>query len=377
MTSFYFFDTLTGNLLDDFEVNSASWQDRVNEAETIDVTLKLDDRKNRGKNLRSLATEWKTSIAVEEHGRLYGGPILPHNYSRKDRTLKLKAVGIQGYFDQFPIMPAAGETAPLTLPGDGKPNPALDTHISGWSLGTIGKLLVQQAMSWPGANLPIVLPANVVGAHERNYDFIDMKTVGSALSDLSGVIGGPDMRFELRWKDKTHLQWVLTMGTVEKPRLESETIHYWDLAAEEPSAWDLDVDTDPMDMGDISLATGGRSSDVALVARARNRKLRDAGYPTLFRLDSTHANTSIQATLDGHAAENLRTSHIPAQFWSFTASATQAPLLNEYRVGDLCRLNVENDEYVPTGAHLRRIAALSGNHRGKEITVTLGPVYDG
>lgn len=376
MTSWFIFETLTGTQLQQFDPQSGSCSVRVNEAEEIEVTVPLTDPDLAALDWRSLASPWKASIAVEEHGRFYGGPILPHDFNSDSYELKLTARGIWTYFDHRFILPPAARTTPL-VNAAGLPNTSLDTNISGFDLGTIAKKLVQQACAWPGANLPIVYQADRSGFRSRKYSALDVKTVGSGLTDITNVNNGPDIRFQLRRRDSLHFEWLMETGTEAQPRLQSSTIPQWDLAADQSSGSGLDVTTDPSRMADVSWATGGRNTDRTFVSLRQNTRLRDAGYPLLETLDSTHSEVEVQSTLDDYASEALRTAYVPAQFWSFKARVEAAPFLSEYAPGDPCFIHIEDNPYLQDGTYTRRIAALSFDEQGEWITITLGEVYDG
>lgn len=375
MPTFHLFNLRDGLLLDEFEPVNGSWSVAVNDPEEVKVTIDLNDELEQRREWRNIAAASKTGVAVEHDGRWYGGQILPKSWDEDDQSLTITAKGIHSWLYDMFVAPPAAETAMLIDPSTKLANPALNTTFSGVDLGTIIKKLVQQACSWPGASLPIVYEPDRPGTATRTYEFLDFKTVGSAIDDISNVINGPDFRFELRRKDETHLHWVLVTGTEAQPRLQSATVHSWDSAAIEPSASGVSEDSDPSEMGDIAWVTGGRTEDTAMVARAVSTKLRDAGYLLRMKLDSSHSDVKLQPTLEGYAAEALRTGSQEILFRKFRARATLAPFLNEYHPGDLCQVNVEGSGYLPDGAPVRRIAKLAGDETGEFIEITLGEIY--
>jgi hypothetical protein len=376
MTSYYVFETLTGKILTEFEPEQASWSMRANEAETVSVTLDLSDPANRALDWRNLATPWKHCIAIEEHGRFLGGPILPHDWDEDDHRLKLSVRGIRVLLGRRTVLPARALTASLVTPA-GIPDTSLDTTISGVDLGTVGKRLIQQAMSWPGFELPIVFHEDRPGSITRSYAAVDLSKVDAALADLSDEENGPDIRLQLRRGDKRDLEWVYESGTAAEPRLQSPSVHTWELQADEAAGSGVSVTTDPTEMASISWATAGRSSDRVLVSRYFDRRLVDAGFPLMEAVDSSNSSVSEQTVLDGLAAERARTSLKPSEFWSFRVRLDASPFLIEYNVGDLVRVVVRNSDYVPVGEFTRRIAGLSGDEQGDWIKVTCGEVYDG
>lgn len=370
------FNLRDGLIVDDFEPVSASWSVGINEAEDIKVTIDLNDPREVGRNWRNIVDASKSGIAVEQNGRWYGGQILPKDWDEDDQSLTVTAKGILSWLGVMFVGPPAAETAVIINPTTKLANAALNTTYSGVDLGTIIKKLVQQACSWSGAGIPIMYQADRAGTATRTYEFLDFKTVASAITDISEVIGGPEFRFELRQTDETHLGWLLVTGTEAAPLLQSSTVHTWDSAALIPSATGVSESSDPSEMADISFATGGRTDDTAMVARAVSTKLRDAGFLLRMKLDSTHSDVKIQATLNGYAAEGLRTGSKEIKFRKFSAKADLAPFLNEYYPGDLCTVNVEGSGYLPAGAPVRRIAKISGDESGEFIEITLGEVYE-
>lgn len=373
---YHLFDILTGELGEEFEPVTGPWSVGINEAEDVSVTIDLNDDDEVRRGWRNIATPWKTGIAVEQNGRWYGGPIQPKDWDEDEQGLTITAKGILSYFGTLLVGPPAILTAPIIDPVTKLANTALDTTISGVDLGTIIKKLIQQACSLPGASLPIAYQADRAGTATRTYEFLDSKWVADAIIDISNVINGPEFRFELRQTDDTHLGWMLVTGTAAEPRLQSTTVHSWDSAAIEPSASGVSESSDPSEMADIVFATGGRTDDVALVARASSRTLRDAGFPLMMKLDSSHSGVTVQAILDGYAAEGLRTGSKEILFRKFRANADLEPFLNEYHPGDLSTVNVEGSGYLPDGAPTRRIAKISGDATGEFIDITLGEVYE-
>lgn len=376
MTSYFVFETLTGKILTEFEPEQASWSIRANEAETVSVTLDLSDPVNRALDWRNLATPWKHAIAIEEHGRYLGGPILPHDWDEDDHRLKLNVRGIRVLLGRRTILPVAALTTSLVKPG-GEPDTALDTTIRDVDLGTVGIRLIRQAMSWPGFALPIDFHPERAGGITRTYAAVDLTRVDAALSDLSDEENGPDIRLQLRRGSVRDFEWVYESGTAAEPRLQSPSVHTWELQADEAAGSGVSVTTDPTEMASISWATAGRSSDRVLVSRVYDTRLVDAGFPLMEAVDSSNSSVSEQTVLDGLAAERARTSLKPSEFWSFRVRLDASPFLSEYHVGDLVRVVVRNSDYVPVGEFTRRIAGLSGDEQGDWVKVTCGEVYDG
>lgn len=374
--TWHLFDVMTGLLIDEFEPVTGSWSVGINEPEDIQVKIDLNSDRERARDWRNLAVGMKTGIAVEQDGRWYGGPILPQSWDEDAQSLSLTAKGVMILLDKQFVLPPAAETGALIIAATKLPNPAMDTRIVGVDYGTMIKRLVQQWQAWPGASIPIEFQPDRVGTREKGWLGLDMKPLGAAIEDISQLDGGCEFRFELRRKSETHLGWLLVTAPDDVRRLQSDTVHYWDSAAIEPSVSGVNESSNPSEMADVYFATGGRTEDTALVARARSTQLRDAGYPLMMQLDSTHSDVSVQATLDGYAAAGLRNASKEIKFRTFEVRADMAPYLNEYHPGDLAQVNIEDSGYLPDGDPVRRIAKLSGDQDAEFIKVTCGEVYE-
>lgn len=372
----FIFETLTGQVVAEFTPVSATGNLRVNEADSVTVTLDLEDDVVASEDWRNLGTPWKHSIAYGVGGRWMGGPIQPHDYRGDERKLELTAAGIRSIFKKRAILPREAMTTSLVR-ADGYPETALDTNLRGLDLGTIGKRLIQQAMSWPASNYPIQFEADRAGVNERNYAAVDLKWVSDALTQLSEVENGPDFAFDLYRVNDSRFGWRMRSGTAQTPRLISPDIFTWEVSAPDSSGYGVAVSVDPTNMASVSWGTGGRSDDQVLVAMAYSSALVDSGYPLLETVDTSRTSVSQQATLDAYAVEALRTADRPLEFRSFTFSLDRAPLLSEFSVGDLVDLVVAGDPYVADGTYRHRILELGVSLDSDWVSVTCGEAYDG
>lgn len=324
---------------------------------------------------RNLVTPWKHSIAVDIAGRLYGGPIMPHDFDDDGAQLSVTVRGIRVALDRRSVLPIEALTQSLVLP-DGEPDITLDTNLVGFDLGTIGKKLVEQACEWPGwTDVPFVFPADRQGVRERNYPAVERKSLDDALSDLSGVENGPDFRFQLEWDGSDAFRWVFSSGTEAQPRLQAPDVFAWEVG----QGSGLAVQSNPSSMGSLSWSQGGRADDTTIIRSLYDPTLIDHGFLLLELESDASSNTVEESTLDAWNAETLRTAMKPWEFWSFTIRADQSPYPSEYNVGDLIDVHITESSpisggFIEPGVYRRRIAALSGD-MSEWIEVTCGESY--
>lgn len=371
----YLFEFRGGLLLQEIEPLDVSYQQQLNTSEEVVATVDLRSVSGGSRDWRNLATAWKHGLAVDVDGRLYGGPIMPHDMDDDDGKLSITARGIRTHLAHRKVLSLRALTTPLTLP-TGMPNTSLDTVLDGFDLGTIAKRLVQQAYQWPGCtDIPISYEADRFGSRRREYAAIDLKNLDEALDDLSSVQNGPDLRFELGWRGADAFGWMMSSGTESQPQLFSPDVFAWEIG----QGSGLRVQLDPSQMGSVSWAQGGRSDDVALVRMRYEKDLIDRGYPMLELDSDASTNTVLPETLDEWNAAKLRTAKVPVEFWSFKIRTDREPFPSEYAVGDYVDVIVTADTpvsggYVPPGTYRRRIVGISGG-LDDFAEITCGEVY--
>jgi hypothetical protein len=385
-------DLATGRFMADLPVLTGRWQRLLNRPETIECTLDLRDPDVIALQPRVIAAPGRAVLAVAEGDVVLGaGPIWARTYSKDDRKLTLSAKGVWSYYDHRFIIPAIAATTAVdefSIPdpdneGATMPNPALQTLLTGWELGTIAKKLVQQAHTWTGGVLPIVLEADRVGTHERTYEGPEFKNLGDVLRQLQDVEGGPDVRFLPRFADSlSSLEWVLQTGTEADPLLFGGSTHRWDLSAPQSTVSNLSIRDNASQLASLGWATGGKSADTALVSRAYDDSLISAGYPLMEELDSSHSTVSVQSTLDAHAANVVGFGSTPTEVWDFEVEATSQPYLGAYFEGDYCEVDVapysvaSGDPYLYVGGTFQhRIVSISGDEKGETVKVECTPRF--
>lgn len=386
MATVFIADLLTGRRIVPIPYVSYTWSQRRNRAEECTVVVNVIDEDVKVLDLRNAATVGKTALAIVEEiggGEWFAcaGPLGQPSYDRDKGQKTLPGKGIRRFWEDRTVLPVAALTIDPALfviadPSDTTktmPNPAVATVLTGWSFGTLIKKILAQMMAWPASALPIVLPADVVGTHEKTYDGVDFKSVDSAIADIIARENGPDVAVPARYQaDRRGVEWVLQTGTDEQPEIRSQSVHRWVISAEHTSTRGLKVDWDGDGLASVSWATGGRSSDTALVERASSTFLTDAGFPLRETLDTSHTDVVDRTTLADYAGANLGRAQGAVELWVFQVKKDEPPYLGQYNVGDWVDLIIEGDPEIPDsppGGYRREIAALSGDE-GLWVTVT-------
>lgn len=388
MLRWFLADLRTGRQLVDLSVMASSrWDRLLNRPETITAILDLRDPDTIQINPRVAAAPGRSMLAVAADDVIIAaGPIWSHTYDRTQKTVQLNASGIWSYFDHRYVLPIAAATLDVTqftIPdasaaGKTKPNPAVGTYLTSLEYGTIAKRWVQQAQAWTGGNVPIVFEADRLGTRERNFEGADFKNLGTVLTQLSEIEGGPDIRFLPRLTaDRLGIEFLMQTGTDASPLLTGGP-HLWDLTAPESPISAFTINTDASSLAGTTWGSAGRSADTVLVARSIDPTLTDAGYPLLESLDSSHSSVSVQSTLDGYARAATLLGRSPIESWDFDVEVNRRPFLGSYWEGDWCTITVAaydpatgvGDPYLMEKQDSqRRITALSGAADGLTVGV--------
>jgi len=363
----------TGGSVIDVPFTDGDFSDTLNGVGSISCTVPMYSAEAKVLQLGVTTAPSRTFLGVTVNDRFAQlGPIWKHAYSQDGKRLRITASSALSYWNFRALLGPESDIVSL-LTAEGKPNPATDFRVSGLDLGTIAKRAVQRANDRPEQGLPMVYENDRVGTSERNLLGSDLKSVGSFLGNISGVINGPDIKFEGEWNDAHDgVQVRMRTGTAAEPRLYQAAVHRFDTSVAERSTRHLEVEVDGQDMADMAWTVGGRNDDKAVISRRYNPGLKARGYPRLDYVDGSHNDAVLIGTLNDYGDETLRRGSTPRSFWSFEVRSDLSPFFGEFQVGDYCNVIVKDDPYIPDGTYLRRIVQISGNFKGKWIKVVTG-----
>lgn len=372
MTEYILANLRTGRRILNVPVMTGPWDDRLGAAETVSVTVDMNDPDVQALDLRNSGTPAQSALfVVEGNVIMAGGPVWVRKYDRDNKTLTLDAQGLASYFDHRLILPLLARTASVNQwtisdPDDDTKtiaNPALSSVFSNLSLGTIAKRLVQQSQTWTGGNLPIVFQADEIADATRTYLGVEFKSVNEALTQLSEVENGPEINFQPRFtSDRLGIEWLLQVGTTAQPLITSTAVLAWNVTAPESPISGLQIKDDATNLGSLAWQTGGRMADTVLVARSYDSTLVDSGFPLLELTDTSHSSVDIQSTLDDYVNADTATGKRSVEVWSFTAKArpydqhgkAAGPFIGQYAVGDYVDLIFDaRDKDTGTGGFVQ------------------------
>lgn len=373
-------DFVTGGPIVDLPVmTGATWSAQLNRPDELSCKVDMRDPDALALDLRSASEPGKTILLARNDDDVilaWGIVKSPRKWDEDARTLSLSAAGVRSrYFGKTIVAPVDALTATLIVPdAEGYPtiNPALNTTFAGYSLGTIGKKLVEQRLAFPGAPAVFELPPDEIlpadDDHTRTYLFSDFKSIDAMLDDLSGVDNGPDFAFDAqRASDGLTLRYSMRHGTEANPRIGTD-VGVWSLGNLSPIT-KLTVDEDDDDLATAAWLTAGRNAGVALISRMTNPTLLAAGYPPMDVVDTSHGTVSKQTTLDAHGRELIRYASTLTRDVAFSVRGDATPGLGQYRPGDTVTIDVPSDHPWLTKEIKIRITSISGDEKGTDVKI--------
>lgn len=370
--SFHTVEFTTGKPIADLPImEGASWATMLNKPDSLSCELDLRDDDVRALEIDAVTEPKRVLLyARSPFGEVLGfGLISDTDKSEDGSKLSVNASGFWQYMNRRVIAPPAARTGQLVL-ANGTPNPAMDTTLSNLSLGSIGKRLVAQAMSWPGASgIPMVYPPDQVEDRVgRTYLLSSLKTVGSALADLTGNENGPDFAFDAVLGSDDRLTYVMRHGSTASPKLGLER-GSWNVGGEAGEVVGFHEFLDGVDLSTMIWGTSGKTAGKALFARAENAQLIADGYPPLDYVDSSHSDVSDQVTLNSYAQQNAKNTQGNYIETDFQVRGDAALRLGQYQVGDYVTLDLDSKlNYGMTQLRVR-LTSLSGDETGRFVKV--------
>lgn len=365
-------DLRTGKIARTVEFLNSRWSTDIEDDGSLEASFPL--RSGKWKTSRSDAAPAKSFVVIayiddrDDEYMLAGGPIWTSRFNEDSGELAIGAAGMSSIFDHRKLIPVlAADEDPA------KASVKYDTQ----QLGLIAKRLIELAMAHAGGELPIVLPSDAAlggegSAHTRTYPGYELATVGERLTQLSDVIGGPEIQFQPRRRsdDPRFIEWVARIATDATGGLLSQSGPDWtfDRSVPRSPVKGIDINTDGSGMSFRSWAAGQGEAEGRPIVFETSNDLVDLGWPLLdSEVTSTDTVTS-KATLRGHARADLAANARPIETWTVKVDRDATPHAGRYRPGDWCSVKVNDHAYIPDGSYRMRITAVSGTD---DTTVSL------
>ena len=212
------------------------------------------------------------------------------------------------------------------------------------------------------------------GARTREYSAWDIQNNGcrKLLTDLSNILGGPDMQFRPYLPDKSHVRFAFLAGSDSEVYLGQKEVHSLGYAPYAGALDELTVDH----LGAIHrvYASGAGTDAAQITAFAEDRTLLRAPGINWPLRESTYSDSDTEdlAVLKAHAAGVLAANDRPLM--QITASVHAADIdrggAQSFPLGDIWpgeRVNLDIRDYppLPDGVYRTRLMRMSGDNTNR------------
>ena len=306
---------------------------------------------------------------------VYGGIIWTSKYDSSTGTIDIAGADWWSYFDHRKILPV--------LPADPDVNlvAGLSFSATGAEQNELARQLVTLAQSHTAGDIGIQLDSSTSNIlRDRTYTGYQLKGVGEALRDLSSVIDGPDIQFDVAppGADGKPVRRML-LGT---PSLTQDGDPWLFELGGNVSAYRWPRDGSRM--ATRFFAPGDGIERDMPIAVAEDTTYTSLGWP-LLEADQTYSSVTNPSTLQSHADADQMISRLPVALPELDVRGEADPILGTWRPGHYARLVINDDLFgrntdaTPRGLDtIARIVAFDAtpDTRGEAVTVTLSPLLD-
>lgn len=286
--------------------------------------------------------KWSWGLAWGSHIVQYG-PLIAPEYDPEGEAWQITAAGIWKLFtDKRALISPAWNGAGMT-------DPSGDTGYVD-TLRNIAIRLVQDNLARTAAGLPIDIPAkDPQGTNERNYQISKLKTVGTALDNLTDDVNGPEIEFRPYFPDEIAMNTVRYELRVGSPNLGNLGFPHLFISGRGGALVTATPGINGERTADNYYVPGNGTDQLTPIGNSRSTTLTANGFPLLDDIDTSHTSTTEQSTLDGYAAQNRSRYQAGARVLQAvvridgrdaSGAETGSPSMDQVRNGDTCILKI-------------------------------------
>lgn len=266
---------------------------------------------------------------------IVAGPLTYTPQRRRGGLVELSAAGLRHCFKGRLVMDRD------YAPGEEMVNAGV--HAFGVSLGSIAWHLASLAMLRKAGDLPLIRGSVLeYAAHERQYPNWDTanNTVDKRWTELSEVIGGPDIMIRPEWGGDDHntVVWRFLHGSDKSPQIPQDHTPVFDCTATGGPVSDWEVSVDSSLHATRVWGTGSGQGAGTIHAMHENDRLQG---PTgmLWEVVNSVSGEDNPDVVSAHARRRLEDGARPLAQVTLSVSADhQINPLGSFFVGDTCRV---------------------------------------
>lgn len=350
--------------------------------------------------LDGLAEPQVFSWAICQGSRIWqAGPVVGESYSDGQSNTTVSGTGLWGFLTNKRLLVnparatlagvgaadadvAFAPTSATNVSEIGTPIPAGNRDLS---LHTIAKRIVQTIEGAAGGDLPIVYPDDIAGAAQRTYPGYDLASPGQRLTDLTGVIGGPEIEFRPSFVDDTTRQFIQHTMRIGNDQDPVALGHLGNLSFAQ--AWDygkalvkLDISRDGSNKSTRDFERGNGLNRDIVVGFYDSPISASPGSLLLETVGSSHTSSDNKTELNGYAQSAVVTNAMSTP--TFTAEVriqgddqqgrlTRSPNLASMENGDNFVSHVTGHRRLTDGTYYFRIINMSQGSTTQQASLAL------
>lgn len=338
---YLFADLLTNNILAELQLTGVAFTQTLNTAGTFQGHILLSGINAAQSNVAAATIPARCAVYVDRDGVLvWGGVIWHREYNSTDQKLKVTAQEFESYFNRRRI------TTTQVFTG-------VDQLL-------VARTLMQTAQAAASGNIGVAIGSETSGVLvNRTYYSYELKTVYSALQDLSQQTNGFDFNIQVAYDGGGNPSKTLKLSYPQSGiRYSSSSIT---APVFEFPAGNIAEYSYPEDGGAAAntfYVVGAGSNEGKQITTATAASQLAAGWPLLE--DSANYSDMTDATvLSSLASGRIAAVSYPPTTLQITAPPYINPTLGSYNVGDDMRIRITDDRF-PAGLDATyRLVALS------------------
>jgi hypothetical protein len=373
----YAFETTTGRIAAEIPfINVSQFEYGLNNLGSGTVTVPLGGNGMSTADIDELTQPWRWSWAVCYRQFIcQAGPVISEQMTDTQPYTQVTFAGIWKLFSKrilFPSTFTSGTNPAVT---------AADTQYTGLTYLQMASNIVGTSMA-RGA-LPIILPpTDPPGTSTIQYYGYEMDLVADMLSNLTGLVGGPEIEFRPQFNPSqpNYIQWVMRVGS---PRLGQIGSSWAFDYGPRGSIQQMDFTRDGSQMTFSDYLRGSGSEYDLVVGNGQDLGLVAAGYPLLEDVNGDHTTVVDPDTANSYAQQWCDTYQYPVNTpgalvrvdaLDLSGAVSGSPTLDQIAVGDTAAFTIQSHRRIPDGTYTYRIVQIDNGSSYDNVKLTLQPV---
>ncbi|GAA0638311.1 hypothetical protein GCM10010174_70210 [Kutzneria viridogrisea] len=371
--SYLIADLRTNAILGELPLTGVSYSKKLCDSGTLSATLNLSS-KFKGDPYDLTSPVLRVVYVMRGDTPRWGGIIWTRKYSSASRQVQIGAADWWSYFNHrkvLPVLSGAEQSDPTYVAGR-------VVSYSSVEQNQIARNLVTLAQSHTGGNIGVDVSDTTSSGfpRDRNWYGYKLTNMGDALKDLSQVLFGQDMLFDVGGTDANgRPRRLLRQGT---PRLGQQGSSWvWEVGG---NCFDYDWPSDGTRMQTRAFADTDGTAEGTPIAVAEDATLYPLSWP-LLEGDANYSNVSDTSTLYGHAQSDQDVNRLPVVLPVLHINSGLSPTLDELSVGDDARFVVPpGDPFhtrgLDTSLRIIGVDVKPRDEGGEDCSLTMAPVLD-